>query len=241
MSILHPRIIADLELRRFGLEVLPANDLFCPLWDDDHSSSPTTSKKTQANFARFSQEGRRGLSRVRRLPAGIAEGRPPAPVPDAGRPDQGRLGAPQGDRARSPGSTGRSATQFYRIVDLLTQSADDYLSQWFESDVIKAVFAYYASIGTFAGPKTPGSAYVLLHHLMGEHEGAGGWGFIKGGMGAITQAIAQSGARFGLEVKTDSPIAKVLVERGPRHRRGDRGRRGVPGAARRSPTSTPRP
>ena len=70
--------------------------------------------------------------------------------------------------------------------------------------MIKAVFAYYASIGTFAGPKTPGSAYVLLHHLMGEHQGAGGWGFIKGGMGMITQAIAQSGARFGLEVKTDS-------------------------------------
>ena len=89
-------------------------------------------------------------------------------------------------------------TQFYRIVDLLTQSADDYLSQWFESDIIKSVFAYYASIGTFAGPKTPGSAYVLLHHLMGEHEGAGGWGFIKGGMGTITKAIAQSGARFGV-------------------------------------------
>ena len=52
------------------------------------------------------------------------------------------------------------------------------------------MFAYYASIGTFAGPKTPGSAYVLLHHLMGEHEGAGGWGFIRGGMGTITQAIA---------------------------------------------------
>ena len=68
-------------------------------------------------------------------------------------------------------------------------------------------------------PKTPGSAYVLLHHLMGEHEGAGGWGFIKGGMGAITQAIAQSGQRFGLEIRTDSPIAKVLTERGPRHRR----------------------
>jgi phytoene dehydrogenase-like protein len=72
-------------------------------------------------------------------------------------------------------------------------SAYDYLSQWFESDIIKAVFGYYASIGTFASPKTPGSAYVLLHHLMGEHEGAGGWGFIKGGMGKITQAIARVG------------------------------------------------
>ncbi|HEY6334378.1 MAG TPA: NAD(P)/FAD-dependent oxidoreductase, partial [Alphaproteobacteria bacterium] len=102
----------------------------------------------------------------------------------------------------------------YRIVDLLTQSAYDYLSDWFESDIIKTVLAYYASIGTFAGPKSPGSAYVLMHHIMGEHAGAGGWGFVKGGMGSITQAIAASGRRFGLEVVTDAPVADVTVANG---------------------------
>ena len=103
----------------------------------------------------------------------------------------------------------------YRIADLFTQSADQYLSRWFESDVIKAVLAYYASgIGTYAGPKSPGSAYVIMHHLMGEHEGAGGWGFVRGGMGAISRAIARSGARFGLEVRTEAEIAKVLIEEG---------------------------
>src|SRR3989475_1158793 len=81
-------------------------------------------------------------------------------------------------------------------------------------DTIKCVLAYYASIGTFAGPKSPGSAYVIMHHIMGEHQGAGGWGFIKGGMGAITQAIAASGKRFGLEVMTDAPVAEVLVING---------------------------
>ena len=106
--------------------------------------------------------------------------------------------------------------------------------------MIKAVFAYYASIGTFAGPKTPGSAYVLLHHLMGEHQGAGGWGFIKGGMGMITQAIAQSGARYGLEVRTDSGVAKILVTNGQGYRRRDR--QAATSTARRwsSPISTPR-
>src|SRR5690606_25689402 len=104
--------------------------------------------------------------------------------------------------------------KFYRIIDLMTMSAYDYLSRWFENDHVKAILAYYASIGTFAGPKSPGSAYVILHHVMGEHEGAGGWGFIKGGMGSISQAIARSGARFGLETRTNAEVARVLVEGG---------------------------
>jgi phytoene dehydrogenase-like protein len=213
MSILHPRIIADLELRKFGLEVLPASDLFCPLHGDDWLVFSDDPKRTQASFARFSQKDaaiypafdaylQESLEIVRKL---LFQ----TPV-DPTRADWPHFK----ETAKLVWEYRKIGTRFYRILDLMTQSADAYLSQWFESDVVKAVFAYYASIGTFAGPKTPGSAYVLLHHLMGEHQGAGGWGFIKGGMGTITQAIAQSGARFGLEVRTDSPIARVLVEDG---------------------------
>jgi phytoene dehydrogenase-like protein len=97
---------------------------------------------------------------------------------------------------------------------MLTMSAYDYLSKWFEDDRIKAVLAYYASIGTFAGPRTPGSAYVIMHHVMGENSGAGGWGFIKGGMGAITQALAAYGREKGVEIRTGSPIARVKVANG---------------------------
>jgi phytoene dehydrogenase-like protein len=100
------------------------------------------------------------------------------------------------------------------MVDLLTQSAYDYLSAWFEHDTIRTLLAYYASIGTFAGPKSPGTAYVLMHHLMGEHEGAAGWGFVRGGMGAITAAMARSGARFGMQIITNAPVAEVLVSDG---------------------------
>jgi phytoene dehydrogenase-like protein len=213
MSILHPRIIADLELKKFGLEVLPANDLFCPLYGDDYLVFSDDMKKTQANFARFSAKDaeaypafdaylQESLQVVRKLLFAT-------PV-DPTRADWRSFK----ETAKLVWEHRKIGTRFYRILDLLTQSADAYLSQWFESDVVKAALAYYASIGTFAGPKTPGSAYVLLHHLMGEHEGAGGWGFIRGGMGKITEAIAESGARFGLEVRTDSPIAKVLVEEG---------------------------
>ena len=93
-------------------------------------------------------------------------------------------------------------------------SADDYLARWFEHGVTRAVLGYYCSIGTFAGPKTPGSAYVVMHHIMGEHEGAGGWGFIRGGMGAISEAIAESGRRHGMEIRTDAEVVKVEVAAG---------------------------
>ena len=122
--------------------------------------------------------------------------------------------------AAACGATARSARKMYRIVDLLTMSAYDFLREWFEDERIMAVLAYYASIGTFAGPKTPGSAYVIMHHLMGEHEGAGGWGFIKGGMGAITQALAAYGRG-----------------QGRRHRHGCRYRRGAASARAAPPAS----
>jgi phytoene dehydrogenase-like protein len=213
MSLLHPRVIADLELRKFGLEVLPANDLFCPLHGDDYIVFSDDMRRTQAEFARFSRHDaeiypafdayiQEAAAIVRKL---LFE----TPIDPTRRDWRSfKEGAALLWRHRNIGA------RFYRIVDLLTQSAYDYLSGWFESDIIKAVLAYYASIGTFAGPKSPGSAYVIMHHIMGEHQGAGGWGFIKGGMGSITQAIAASGRRFGMEVLTDAAVAEVVVRDG---------------------------
>jgi phytoene dehydrogenase-like protein len=93
-------------------------------------------------------------------------------------------------------------------------SAYDFLSEWFESDIVKGVYAYYSGIGSFQGPKTPGSAYILLHHLMGEHEGAGGWGFVEGGMGMISQTIAQSGEAQGLHILTGAGVDHVETRGG---------------------------
>jgi phytoene dehydrogenase-like protein len=213
MSLLHPRVIRELELRALGLEVLPANDLFCPLGGDDYVVYSDDPAKTQAEFARFSRHDaeiypafalalEQAASLVRRL---LFE----TPVDPTRRNWQSfRATASLLWRHRSVGD------RAYRIIDLLSQSAYDYLSAWFESDVIKSVLAYYASIGTFAGPRSPGTAYVLLHHLMGEHEGAGGWGFVRGGMGAISDAIARSGQRFGMQVLTDAAVAEVVVAGG---------------------------
>src|SRR5579864_6325473 len=213
MSLLHPRIIRDLELNSLGLEVLPANDLFCPLGGHDYLIYSDDLQKTQAEFARFSPHDAEIYPQFTRyLEESAAVVRQllfETPVDPVRRSWV--------SFKRSAALLGRHRTigdRAYRIVDLLTQSAYDYLSAWFEHDTIKSVLAYYASIGTFAGPKSPGTAYVIMHHLMGEHQGAGGWGFVRGGMGAISAAIARSGARFGMEVMTGAPVEEVLVAEG---------------------------
>jgi phytoene dehydrogenase-like protein len=213
MSLLHPRVMRELALKDFGLEVLPANDLFCPLGGDEYIVYSDDSARTQAQFARFSMhdaqiypEFARQLEQSAALVRQLLLETPVDPVRRSWK--NFKQTAALLWRQRSIGD------RAYRMVDLLTQSAYDYLSVWFENDIIKAVLAYYASIGTFAGPKSPGSAYVIMHHLMGEHQGAGGWGFIRGGMGAISASIARSGERFGMQVLTDAPVAEVLVSNG---------------------------
>jgi phytoene dehydrogenase-like protein len=213
MSLLHPRVIRDLELDSLGLEVLPANDLFCPVGGDDYIVYSDDIRKTQAEFGRFSRhdaqiypEFVRQLEQSAALVRKLLFETPVDPVKRSWK--SFKQTASMLWRHRSIGD------RAYRMVDLLTQSAHDYLAVWFEHDLIRSVLAYYASIGTFAGPKSPGTAYVIMHHLMGEHQGAGGWGFVRGGMGAISAAIERSGARFGMQVLVDSPVAEVMVAGG---------------------------
>ncbi len=213
MSLLHPKVIRDLGLRDLGLTVLPATDLFCPIGKDNHIIMSGDAARTAREFARFSR--RDGAAYVE-FDAYLNEAADivrtlvfDTPVDPSRRDLKGLR-----DLWKLAWKYRRIGRNFYRIVDLLTMSADDYLARWFEHGVTRAVLGYYCSIGTFAGPKTPGSAYVVLHHLMGEHEGAGGWGFIRGGMGAISEAIAASGRRHGLAIRTGAEVARVEVSGG---------------------------
>ncbi len=211
MSLLHPKVIEELELARYGLKVLPATDLYCPLRDDDYILYSDDVARTQAQFARFSRQD------AEAYPAFLAYLQESAAIlrklqletpPDPSRRDWKSFK----DLALLLWRYREHAGELYRVIDLFTQSADVFLSRWFRNDTIKAVLAYYASIGSFTGPKSPGSAYVILHHLIGEHEGAGGWGFVRGGMGAISDALATSGQSHGLKIKTNAEIDKVLVD-----------------------------
>lgn len=213
MSLLHPKVIRDLGLRDLGLTVLPATDLFCPIGTDDYIVFSGDVRKTAAQFARFSKHDgdiypqfdawlNEAANVVRRLLLDT-------PVDPSRRDLRGMR-----ELFRLAWKYRKIGGNFYRLVDLMTMSADDFLARWFEHSVTRAVLGYYCSIGTFAGPKTPGSAYVVLHHIMGEHEGAGGWGFIRGGMGAISEAIAEGGRRHGMEIRTDAEVVRVEVNGG---------------------------
>jgi phytoene dehydrogenase-like protein len=101
------------------------------------------------------------------------------------------------------------------LLDLFTRSVADFLSQWFESEVVKGALAFDGIVGAWAGPSTPGTAYLLLHYAFGEVNGRpGAWGHAVGGMGAITQAMARAAAARGVAIRTSAPVASVLVEGG---------------------------
>ncbi|MDQ0302945.1 phytoene desaturase family protein [Ancylobacter polymorphus] len=213
MSLLHPRIIRELELKKHGLEVLPCSDMVSPLDGEDYILFSDNIAKSQASFARFSKhdadmypEFDRYLNEAANIVRKLLWETPVDPTKRDWRTFKD--GASLLWRHRKIGR------KMYRIVDMLTMSAYDFLREWFEDERVMAVLAYYASIGTFAGPKSPGSAYVIMHHIMGEHEGAGGWGFIKGGMGSITQALASSAREKGVDIVTGAPIREVRVQNG---------------------------
>jgi len=110
---------------------------------------------------------------------------------------------------------GLTSEDKYNQVQLMTMSAIDFLDQWFETDVLKATMSASGIIGTFLGVRSPGTAYVLLHHYMGEIDGAfRSWGFARGGTGAISNAIADAAREAGVEIRTEAAIAQIIVKNG---------------------------
>jgi phytoene dehydrogenase-like protein len=111
---------------------------------------------------------------------------------------------------------GRQSLEEQRnLLDFFTKSAADILRRYFRSDIVQALFGFDAVVGNYASPETPGSAYVLLHHLFGEAAGVpGAWGHAIGGMGAITEAMARACREKGVEIVLDAPVDEIIVERG---------------------------
>ena len=110
---------------------------------------------------------------------------------------------------------GLGQEQLYTLAKLMTMSAADFVEQWFESEPLKATLSASGIIGTFLGPRSPGTAYVLLHHYMGEIDGAfRAWGFAKNGTGGVTAAIASSARALGVEIRTGAAVHKVVVRSG---------------------------
>ena len=218
VSLLQPRVIRDLDLHAHGLRIVERKlGNFLPL--PDGRSLRIGAGITQAEVARFSKRDAERLPAYEERLEAIADVlralamQPPPNITDGGW----WKAIPELVRAGKLGRRLHSLTPALRqeLLDLFTISAAEYLDRWFESEPIKAVFGFDGIVGNYASPYTPGSAYVLLHHVFGEVNGVkGAWGHAIGGMGAITQAMAGAARAAGVEIRTGCGVREVLVENG---------------------------
>ena len=216
VSLLAPRVIRDLDLHGHGLTIVERRaQNFLPLPDGRYLL--TGEGRTGAEIAKFSTRDAeqydaysKELQAVADVLRALALTSPPNLIPGwslRGVREALRAAA-LGNRLRKLGLGERQA-----LLDLFTKSASDYLDGWFESEPVKALFAFDAVVGNFASPYTPGTAYVLLHHVFGEVNGKkGAWGHALGGMGAITQAMAAAARQNGAEIETDAEVDEILIE-----------------------------
>ncbi|CAN5159635.1 NAD(P)/FAD-dependent oxidoreductase [soil metagenome] len=218
VSLLNPKIIADLELARHGLRIVERRmSNFLPLPDGRYLAAGEG--RTAGEVAKFSVRDAERLPEYEaRLEAVAAVLRALVLEIPPNLPEGGWLAAiPEMLKSASVARRlgGLDLTARRDVLDLFAKSAGDWLDGWFESDPIKALFGFDSIVGNYASPYTPGSAYVLLHHVFGEVNGRKGvWGHAIGGMGAITHAMAAACAEQGVEVRLDTAVASVLTEKG---------------------------
>jgi phytoene dehydrogenase-like protein len=215
-SLLQPRIIRELELAKFGYHLYPKDPSFFTAYPDGrHLFFWQDMSKTVAEIAKFSKRDaelypqyEHELAQLAEWVEGLLLETPPNIIRRklSDLLQMGKLGM----NALKLGDAG-----LVRMVKIMTQRAKDFLQERFESEQIKTTLATDGVIGTNGGPSTPGTAYILLHHLMGGAAGARGlWGFVRGGMGAISQALAQSAQAKGAIIRTNAGVEKILIKDG---------------------------
>ncbi len=214
VSLLRPKVIADMALHQRGLRIAGrplAN--FLP-FANDYLKLGGGMPRTQAEFARFSAKDAAAypaygaaLEKIAQVLRDLALRIPPRPG--------GGLRALAGLARQGWPLARLDLAAQQDLLALFTRSAREFLDGWFEDDRIKAAFAFDGIVGNYAGVSTPGSAYVLLHHVFGEVNGEkGAWGHAIGGMGAITQAMVAACEDQGVAISLDAPVARVLVDKG---------------------------
>ena len=215
VSLLNPKVIRELELERYGLEILDrVGGTLAPQADGRYLSLPRDRAAAARSIARFSRHDAQAhgrftaeLEEAARLLRTVVLETPP----NLGGGWRDLVKAVRvGNRLRKLGrSEQRSFTK------LMTMSIGDYLEQWFECDALKGVYGFEGIIGNMVSPYSAGSAYVLLHHYFGEAGGQiGAWGHAKGGMGSITQAMARSAEAHGAEIQVSAPVARIITDGG---------------------------
>src|ERR1700752_2300453 len=215
VSLLRPEFIRDLDLPRHGLEILPLDGTFTPMPSGDYLWRVNDHGKTHREIARHSKLDAEAYDEFGKAMQAMC--RFVKPILSMVPPDPATLNPRELMKLVFLGRRFQAMTSYdkYNQVQLMTMSAVDFLDQWFETDVLKATMSASGIIGTFLGVRSPGTAYVLLHHYMGEIDGAfRSWGFARGGTGAISNAIADAARESGVEIRTESAIAKILLKSG---------------------------
>lgn len=215
VSLLNPKVIRDLRLHENGLRIVERTmSNFLPLNDREYLLAGPEENDTVNEVARFSRRDAQRLPEYNRHLDAIADVLRDLVLqtpPNVGGGISDMLsGLKVGNRFRK-----LDMEQRRDLLDLFTKSAGDMLDAWFESTPIKALLGFDSVVGNYASPYTPGSAYVLLHHVFGEVNGRkGAWGHAIGGMGAITQAMAREAKNRGVEISTHADVRKVNVSNG---------------------------
>ncbi len=214
VSLLRPEIVRELELPRHGLEILPLDGTLTPL-ENDYLWRTNDHARTLRELRRWSLADAEAYDEYGIAMAQMA--RFVKPILSVIPPDQGRIDP----RQWLPlAGLGRSFAELPRrlkdaFIQLMTMSAADFLDQWFETDPLKATMSASGIIGTFQGVRSPGTAYVLLHHYMGEIDGAfRAWGIPRGGTGGVSLAIASAARELGAEIRTEAEVARIDVRGG---------------------------
>jgi len=215
VSLLRPEVIRELELARFGLEVIPLDCTFTPLPDGNYLARWSDHAQTRRELMRHSLTDAEAYEQFGKLMHHMAMAVRPllAMVP----PDPTSLNPRELFKLLQLGRHFRKlgAHLLYDLTKLMTMSSADYLTEWFETEALKATMSASGIIGTFLGPRSPGTAYVLLHHYVGEIDAVfRSWGWARGGMGSLSRAIARAAESHGAEIRTKASVAKVLVKNG---------------------------
>jgi len=214
VSLLRPEVIRDLELPKYDLELIPLDSTFTPMPDGDYLFRCGDHARTRREIARHSTTDAEAYEQYGQLMVQMAMAVKPMlgmipPEPTTWKPKDLFGLAIVGHHFRGLGEK-----LLYDLTKLMTMSSADFLDEWFETDVLKATMSASGIIGTFMGPRSPGTAYVLLHHYMGELDGAfRSWGFPRGGTGAISRVIAEAAVHYGAEIRTQAPVDQVLIKR----------------------------
>jgi phytoene dehydrogenase-like protein len=215
VSLLRPEIIRELDLPRHGLEILPLDGTFTPMLNGDYLWRMNDHARTQREIRRHSRLDAEAYDEFSKMMTPMCRFVKPMlsmipPDPTTLNPRDLKQLHFMLQRFRSLSSDER-----YTLIQLMTMSAADFLDQWFETDALKATMSASGIIGTFLGIRSPGTAYVLLHHYMGEIDGAfRSWGFSRGGTGAISNAIGAAAREAGVEIRTQAAVDKILVKNG---------------------------